>query len=887
MSKKTVHIISHSHWDREWYMPFENFRMRLVDLMDTTLELLESLDNGFCYFHLDGHVLLVDDYLEIRPEQEDRIRSLVASGKLFIGPWYVLQDAFLTSGEAQVRNLQIGIERAEQLGGVTKVGYFPDTFGNISQSAQLLRGFEIDTAVFGRGINSIAENNTVLNDRESGYHTELWWESPDGSKVLSVFLANWYHNGMELPTDADRALQRSQFMLKNVERYASTDHLLLMNGCDHQPVQRDVGKAILTFNEVLPDYDFVHSNFPEYLSKLQTNIESYQTVAGELIGEFTDGMNTLVNTASSRMYLKQWNARVQQELERWVEPFTALAHLMGEPYPAAFVKHAWKLLLQNHPHDSICGCSLDEVHDEMVTRFQKAYQIALGLSSKALKSIASKVNTASLISQADESVEGQEVFPVVVFNPLGWDREDWVEAIIDTENELLHLQYKLFDSDGCEIYCEVEDAEWVHGFTLPDDQFRIPWRKRRYKLRFQAKQVPAVGYTTFLWKSSNGHDSEPELKGAENTFCDIDGAGGRMENEFFNIEVKQDGRLNVTDKQSGNIYYDLFVLEDSGDIGNEYNYKAAENASPYLSQGRKVKMEILSSGPLAKLKVIYQLELPAERDGNMRSSKLISQEIEVILTLGTGMKRIDVEVHLDNQLKDHRLRVLFPTDLITDSVHADAPFDVVKRSISRWSGWDNPSSCERMQSFFSLSDGEQGLTIVSSGLPEYEVLRDSRNTMALTLLRCVGELGDWNYFPTPGAQCQGDFTARFAIIPHSGNYLEATREVYAYNAPLLAAATGIHAGVNGTSYSAVKISSTAVLMTSLSKATTYEGMQLRVVNLSEREEIVQVSGELIRNAKIINETQLNEKVVGGIVKEGEVTTLVIPPKKMVTLGVYV
>ncbi|HEY0829075.1 MAG TPA: alpha-mannosidase, partial [Bacilli bacterium] len=289
MEKKIVHIISHTHWDREWYMPFEKFRMRLVDLIDRTLDLLESKDSDFSFFHLDGHVLLVDDYLEIRPGQETRIRKLIESNKLFIGPWYVLQDAFLTSGEAQIRNLQMGIHRAEQLGGATKVGYFPDTFGNISQSAQLLRGFEIDTAVFGRGINSIAENNTVVNEQNSGYHSELWWESPDGSRVLSVFLANWYHNGMELPTDAGRAAERAKAVLENVEKYATTQHLLLMNGCDHQPVQADVGKAIQTLNEVLPDYTFVHSNFPKYFSGLQMNSKQWQTVSGELISEFTNG----------------------------------------------------------------------------------------------------------------------------------------------------------------------------------------------------------------------------------------------------------------------------------------------------------------------------------------------------------------------------------------------------------------------------------------------------------------------------------------------------------------------------------------------------------------------------------------------------------------------
>ncbi|MFD0713302.1 alpha-mannosidase [Paenibacillus sp. GCM10027626] len=883
MENKTVHIISHSHWDREWYMPFEKFRMRLVQLMDRVLELLETEGNGFEFFHMDGHVIPIDDYLEIRPDQESRIRKLVEAGKLFVGPWYVLQDAFLTSGEAQIRNLQIGLRRAEQLGGTVKIGYYPDTFGNISQTAQLLCGFAIDTAVFGRGINAIAENNTVDADSIDRYPSELWWESPDGSKVLSVFLANWYHNGMELPTDPVAARERAKVVLENVERAATTQHLLLMNGCDHQPVQADIGQAIDVLNRILPDYTFIHSHFPNYFASLRSSPADWPTVSGELIGEYTTGLGTLVNTASARMHLKQWNVRLQTELERWVEPFTAIAHLLGEPYPEAFVRHAWKLLLQNHPHDSICGCSIDEVHEEMVTRYRKAWQIAETLSSKALESIATAVDTASLLASAEsESAKGVAV-PVVVFNSLGWERSEWVIAEVDTEEEIQTDRWVLLDCKGEPVPYDCEDRGWVHGFTLPDDKFRITWKKRRYILRFFARNVPSVGHQSFLWMEKAAMPA-PEFPQRKLPICTVSDSSALLENAYLRVEVEGDGRVRLTDKETGRVFKDLLILEDTGDIGDEYMYVAAQGTEPITTAGRPARLENVSTNFAASVRLEHILELPVEREASTRSSQKKKQKIEILLSLGTEARSVEVEVSFDNQIKDHRLRVLFPSDLRTDSVYADAPFDVVKRNIEPWSGWTNPARNERMQSFFDLSDGSGGLAIAAEGLPEYEVLRDGRNTMALTLLRSVGELGDWNYFPTPGAQCIGPYSARFAIVPHRGDYRFAVREAYQFNVPMRAITTSIHGGslAPELSWAAIECDP-SVQLTALKMADSGHGVTVRLVNLGMEEQVVHMRGELFKRSRATHETSLNEQIIGPMEQEEAAVCLTLTAKKIATL----
>ncbi|MDI4643778.1 alpha-mannosidase [Cohnella hashimotonis] len=904
MEKATVHIISHSHWDREWYMSFEKFRMRLVKLIDDVLDLLEAENNGFAFFHLDGHVLLVDDYLEIRPEQEARLRSVVRQGKLSIGPWYVLQDAFLTSGEAQIRNMQLGLARAEELGGATEIGYFPDTFGNISQSAQLLQGFGIGRAVFGRGINAIAENNGVRNTDSSGYPSELWWASPDGSRVLSVFLANWYHNGMELPTDPLRAAERGRQALDNVERFASTPHLLLMNGCDHQPVQSDVGQAIAALNEGLPAYRFVHSRFQDYFDKLEACEPPNATVAGELIGERTDGWTTLVNTASSRMYLKQWNTRVQGELERWAEPFSTIAGLLGKEYPAAFLKQAWKLLLQNHPHDSICGCSVDPVHEEMVTRFMKSAQIAEALSFEAMTYIADRTDTTAFAAQqsgqpadvyaTDTKAPGTQLtgqsadaYPFVVFNPLGWTRDEWTTVDIDAHEELEPDRFALLDRDRAEVACAWEDLGWISGFTLPDDRFRIPWRKRRYRLTFLASGIPGTGHASFAWVRRKDAGSAPIGDGDE-AACIVEPDSAILENAYLRIAADAGGKLTLEDKATGQVYRDLLALEDSGDIGNEYLYRAAEGAVPIVTGVDPVRLVDRSTAGCARLAVLHRLDLPAEREGSGRTARTVSQEIEVAVSLKTGAKYAEIVVSLDNAAKDHRLRALFPSDADTAFVRAAAPFDVVKRSIAPWEGWRNPSRNERMQSFVDVSDGVRGLAIVTEGLPEYEALRDGRGTIALTLLRCVGELGDWNYFPTPGAQCLGPYSCRFAIVPHGGDYREVVGVAQSFNAPLRAVPTGVHGGPlpSALSWASVESPGGAVVTTALKRAEDAGGAVLRLVNLGESEERVTVKGRLFDVGSEVSERMLNERVAADAVPvEAGPIAFALAPKKILTLGI--
>jgi hypothetical protein len=172
---RRVTIVPHTHWDREWYAPFQRFRARLVALLDELLPRLEA-DPDFTHFLLDGQTAVVDDYLAIRPHERERIERLAAAGRLAMGPWYTLPDEFLVSGETHIRNLQLGLHRAAELAGAMRVGYLPDMFGHIAQMPQLFRLFGFDHAVVWRGVPSAIER------------TGFRWEAPDGSSVRAEYL---------------------------------------------------------------------------------------------------------------------------------------------------------------------------------------------------------------------------------------------------------------------------------------------------------------------------------------------------------------------------------------------------------------------------------------------------------------------------------------------------------------------------------------------------------------------------------------------------------------------------------------------------------------------------------------------------------------------------
>jgi len=456
MAKEQLIVVSHAHWDREWYLPFQIFRAKLVELMDSLLALLRQ-NERYRYFMLDGQTIVLEDYLEVRPERAEEIRQLVASGRLLIGPWYVLPDEFLVDGEALVRNLLRGHRLGRQFGGVMKVGYLPDPFGHIAQMPQLLRGFGIDTAVVWRGVG------------EDLRHSEFLWRAPDGSEVLAVYLPEGYDNAVRIPAEPGPLLELIGHIRETLEPWATTEYLLLLNGDDHVWPQANLPQAIAAANERLADAELVHGTLPQLFEGIQEAAARGHLAFTEIEGELRSSRyaHLLPGVLSTRMWIKQRNATCQTLLERWAEPFSAYARLAGARTmdARALVDLAWRYLLQNQAHDSICGCGVDEVHEEMRTRFAWVEQIGGDVAERALRAIAAQVNTTALPAPAsyERQPEVTSGGALVVFNSESGPRTDFVTAMIRLPSGVDDVA--VADQDGRLQPCQVLRERSVEEYS--------------------------------------------------------------------------------------------------------------------------------------------------------------------------------------------------------------------------------------------------------------------------------------------------------------------------------------------------------------------------------------------------------------------------------------
>lgn len=868
MNLQKAHIISHTHWDREWYLPFEKHRVRLVKLMDELMELLQK-DPAYRSFHLDGQTIILDDYLQVRPEKAEQLAAFIREGRIHIGPWYILQDEFLTSSEANVRNLLYGHHDAAKYGVISKLGYFPDSFGNMGQAPQLLRQAGIDTAVFGRGVTPTGFNNTLdHSDAYESPYSEMIWQSPDGSEVLGILFANWYSNGNEVPVSEDMAKPYWDSRLKGAERFASTPHLLFMNGCDHQPVQKDLSEALETARRLYPDVEFVHSSFDEYIAAVRESLpEQLQTIVGELRSQHTDGWGTLVNTASSRIYMKQANQVGQTLLEKAAEPLATWAHLQGGDYPHHLFRHAWKTLMQNHPHDSICGCSIDEVHQDMMSRFNQSRQVTETIIEDSAELLAKAVDTQSFRTFGESSEA------VVVFNTTGWERSGTVSVSVDAARiyfregsdfpemrkrikELELGSRTLIDAEGNEVACTVIDKGLRFGYDLPDDLFRQPYFARTVELQFAVSNVPAMGHATYAWVKGGLSKAHKEALPKAHSLM----SGERtMENAHVKVSINDDGTFDMTEKTGGRTFTGLGYYENTGDIGNEYMFRQPKDDIALTTLGMEADIALLEDTPYrAAFEITHDWQIPCGADDQLeteredliwfterkagRSEKMARLVLKTVVSLEKEGKGVHIRSSFNNHAKDHRLRMMFPTDLATDVHYADSIFEIAKRDNEPAERWKNPSNCQHQNAFVSLYDGQSGLTVANKGLNEYEVLRDARTTAAVTVLRAVGELGDWGVFATPEAQCLGEQEAEMFLIPHSGDPVSTGvySAAYQYQVPWTTAVTDIHTGTLAPNHSWLEWKGEKLALSTMKVAEETGDVVVRWYNMASEGDMLQL-----------------------------------------------
>jgi hypothetical protein len=803
-SPRRVAIVPHTHWDREWYEPFQTFRMKLVRMMDGLLDQLER-DSAYRHFLLDGQLAAVDDYLEIRPEHEARLTALAGAGRITVGPWYILMDEFLASGETIVRNLQAGMARAASFGGPMEVGYLPDMFGHVAQMPQILSEAGFGHTVVWRGVPSAIDRNAFV------------WESPDGSTVRAEYLVAGYGNGAALPDDAKALVRRLEAHLDEFGAFIHPgDPLLLMNGSDHLTPQPWLGRVVAEANQVQGEFDLAVSSLPEYLAAAPT--EGLPEWRGELRSGFRS--NLLMGVGSNRVDVKQAAARAERSMERLAEPLSAL-FLPAAAWPQTFVDLAWTLIIRNAAHDSICACSVDDVVDAVLHRYAEARHIGEGLTGAALEAVGRSM---------------AEAGPVVV-NPTGGDRGGLVEVVVPADgpagDEVQVLSERAglpgsFTVDGGTVLnmlgllqgARISDDAFVTDVSLavddtglditlvigPEPRDGVPVEEVKRELYTRLTAAPETEVRLTL--------DQPPARRILARQAPVPGFGWarfaaaplahpvQVDEADTGSVVLANGLVTVAvDRHSGTFALDGVAgygrLVDSGDHGDTYNYSPPEHDS-WVDTPDTVSVSVDERGPVRARATVTATYTWPDRVDDSTKARVGSHPVEVVTTLELRADEpvVRVTTRFVNPSRDHRLRVHLPLPRPAATSQAECAFTVVERGLTA-EGRADEVGIPTFPSHRFVSAG--GLTVVHEGLLEYELvdLEESAGdggddglratTLALTLLRATGMLSRLGMslrplpagpmMPIEGPQMLGPVEVHYALAIDQGDPYALATEV--------------------------------------------------------------------------------------------------------------
>ena len=743
MSSRNVHYVLSTHWDREWYQTFQVYRQRLVDLMDRHIAAIEdgTLKGPFT---TDGQAIMLEDYLEVRPQRRGQVERLLAQGKLVAGPWYVLPDQFLVAGESLVRNLRLGRAVVRAMGArPSAAGFACDLFGHASQLPQIFKNFGITGALVWRGINYHATRHFLWLGADG---TALpTYRFPGGGYV--DYAAHVRHATQpEAAFDPDTANQELLDYVAKEKEVTEVDPILIFDGADHlemDPRHYAVLSGQLGREE--DGFNYLHGSLDDYLTEMAAQAERIATrVQGELRESGTgedpaEQQWVIAGVLSSRVWIKQQNSQCETLLTQWAEPFGALATLAaGREYPEGFLQVAWKWLIKNHPHDSICGCSIDQVHEDMKFRFSQARQIAQRQSELALKTLAASIE--------GDIEEGQ--VRLCVFNPLPTAQsgtfdvqvhvpEDW-----PTFNEYFGYEpqpaFRIYDAQGNEVpFQRLEQQSGRMQTFIKPTHFPQAYKATRVRLTLPLT-LPALGCTTLSVRRDDSgrptrHPARPSLTTSERS----------MANEFIDVTIESNGTLTLVDKQSGQRYERLLTFEDCMDIGDGWFHYPALANQVFVSSACAADVALVHEGPFKttlRIRTVMRLPSHATADPRQRSGQFVEQVIESDVTLRPGARNVEVVTRVVNQACDHRLRVLFPSGAsAAQTFWSDTPFDVIERSIALPGDGHRyrelPVETHPQRSWHAVSDGARGLAVISRGLLECAVRDQPQRPLALTLYR--------------------------------------------------------------------------------------------------------------------------------------------------------
>ncbi|MFB4281242.1 MULTISPECIES: glycoside hydrolase family 38 N-terminal domain-containing protein [unclassified Nonomuraea] len=874
MSKEIV-VVPHTHWDREWYEPFQRFRLRLVALLDEVLDTMER--EPAYHFTLDGQLACVDDYLEVRPENRDRVAALVESGRLAVGPWQILLDEFLCSGENIIRNLELGMDRADKLGGAMPVGYLPDMFGHTAQMPQILRKAGLLHACVYRGVPS-----SVTTDAFA-------WVAPDGTALRTQYLpAGGYGNGAHLFYDAQGLEERAAAFVKTMREWHGPEgSLLAMYGTDHSAPVRGLPEMVTAIGARM-------DTLSGYIGAYSGEVDGLPEVHGELRSHAR--ANILPGVISVRAHVKQAMGRAERMVERYAEP---LAALWGDKWPGRFLDMAWWRLVDASGHDSVTGCGVDETAQQVAARIAEAEQLGQAVRDMVTARLARTVPSDGvlIVNPTPDARGGVVIVDVAGMDPLvdPWGRPVPTQPLEYAATLLLDEEMDpataLTFIHGTELYGQ-HITDWtVEGDTLVftvaretsvvfdvDDlrgaldgvtRVRIVAEPRRTVAALV--EAPPLGHTSIrpvphdrVYGPARTERVHPML-GEHHPSCwlrsdsaalPVRGDHEVLDNGLLRVTIEPEGTLTLVG-QDGTTVTGAGRIVDRGDVGDTYNY-APPLADLLVSEPERVEVELLCSGPLVSIvEVRRTYRWPVSGEGvdgapevpaMTRSSQMEDITVTTQVELRAGEPFVRLRVEFDNRCDDHRVRLHVPLPSAATHSYAEGQFAVVTRGLTSEGGCgETPLPTFPASSWVAAG----GVAALLEHVTEYEV---EDGELALTLLRSVGYLSRNRnalrpepagpQLPTPAAQSRGVRSVNLALMPYQGSWEEVVPQAESFRHDLLVVpGQGERFLPLPSPAAGLSVTGEGVVMTSLRDRDGWK--ELRVVALTPEPTEAVISGDLV------------------------------------------
>ncbi len=759
-----IYVVPHTHWDRAWYWPAERFRVKLIECVRAVIRELKA-DPEY-RFTFDGQVLPLEDYLAICPGDTAYLQEAARAGRIAIGPMYCLSDVYCTGVEALIRNLLLGRKWCTHFGaGYLPVLHMPDTFGITPSMPMIAAGFGMKAFIFMRGLAGQVPGLTSMISLQ-GIDPQLpngtrhfLWRTPDGSEIRTIILRDGYANGaygdsIDPVTDVLNPEKYAPILQQSARRQddGAGQPFLLMAGVDHQIPYPGNGAALKLASNATP-YHFTFSTLEEVADALQAaNAKQWPVFQGEFHGN--GAASVLGGTLSTRIYLKQHNAEIEQLLVNQVEPGAAALRLLGmNGGLEGVIEHAWKMLLVTHPHDDICGCSVDSVHRSNEHHMRQAWETADAVRRRMV---------IGLFKHYGGSLPHDLRPSFALMNFQGTERRGPSRVRFDYEGQRKWGDLKLSDA-----YAIVDEQ----GNPVP---FREVSREQSTEhphlttdLEIYAPLAPAT-FTRFYIEP---RDEWPKAQAAQPEIA---------ENEFLRVTLHKNGTFDLEDKSTGLRHAGLGLFSDEADIGDSYDFSDIPGQPEEVFEQLTFTLERKEwPGGLVELKARGELSLPASTDSatRTRSKELVSLPVEVGLVLAPGARQLEVVLRFTNRAADHRLRWNLPLGRKVETSLAGLKLNIVERPAGAAPGGDKAPRVwpeHPCDDFAAAGD----LCLFSQFPGNYEIVGEKTSRLAFTILRSISYLcnpvqmatrpgsvaGPLTH--TPEGRCLGrSFDLHFAVRP--------------------------------------------------------------------------------------------------------------------------